>query len=309
MGSGWQPGSGLTIMEAGKMVDTIRALASAQQLPHLLRAEFDSQLATPQAVGNAIAQRQVKLRIDNIILWQNALGEIVIENSLQRFYHGHNGGSFTRADVAAAIEKLSDRLGFDVSGCRLTKVAFGPNLTGLDVQATLEALTDYKSKRFLKYEKGKGITGAKRLLTELELKLYDKQRELSEKRQAVLPSATLRYELTSRKLSYLRRLGATTVADLKSPEFFKAAEAELINRLGACGFTEQLNITSLSADEIEALALVDSPFFAAYAANRANKDRTSRRRKLAEQARAKATLTSTKADLLATLKTTLAELA
>lgn len=195
-----------------------------------------------------------------------------------------------------------------MSGCRLTKVAFGSNLTGLYVQATLQALNDYKGKRFLKYEKGKGITGAKRLLTELELKLYDKQKELAEKRQAMLPSPTLRYELTSRKLSYLRRLGVATVADLASVKFFELAGQELVARLSACGFTEQLNTDSLSADEIEALALVSSPFFAAYAANRANKDRTPRRRKLAEQARAKATLTSTKADLLASLKTTLAEL-
>ncbi|WP_460500559.1 hypothetical protein [Hymenobacter agri] len=245
----------------------------------------------------------------NLNLRRNALGEYVGENSLQRFAQGHNGGSFTRSDVAAAIQKLSDTLGFDVSGCKLTKVAFGSNLTGLDVQATLQALADYKGKRFLKYEKGKGITGAKRLLTELEIKLYDKQRELAEKRQALLPSATLRFELTSRKLSYLRRLGAATVADLASPGFFIAAGAELEDRLGACGFIEQLNTDLLSADELEALALVSSPFFAAYAANRANKDRTPRRRKLAEQARAKATLTNTKASLLTCLKSTLADLA
>jgi len=291
------------------MVDTIRVLTSVQQLPHSLRAEFDSQIAVPQAVGNVIVQRQAVLKIDNIILRQNALGEIVIENSLHRFYHGHNGGILTRTDVALAIEKLSDTLGFDVSGCRLNKVAFGSNLTGLDVQATLAALTDYRGKRFLKYERGKGITGAKRLLTELEIKLYDKQRELADKRQALLPSPALRFELTSRKLAYLRRLGVATVADLASTRFFEAAGQELEARLSVCSFTEQLNTEMLSADEIEALALVSSPLFAAYAANRSNKDRVPRRRKLAEQARAKATLTSTKADLLACLKASLAELA
>ncbi|WP_170172466.1 hypothetical protein [Hymenobacter rigui] len=245
----------------------------------------------------------------NLNLRRNALGEYVGENSLHRFGQGHNGGTFTRADVAAAIQNLSDTLGFNVSCCKLTKVAFGSNLNGLDVQATLQALADYKGKRFLKYEKGKSITGAKRLLTELEIKLYDKQRELAEKRQALLPSATLRFELTSRKLSYLRRLGATTVADLASPEFFIAAGAELEDRLGACGFTEQLNGELLSADEIEALALVSSPLFAAYAANRANKDRATRRRKLAAQAREKALLSNHKHVLLARLKAALSELA
>lgn len=299
------------MQRAREMVDTIRFVLLLWLCPQWLQDEFAAQLAiAPVTLRNdTTALRRVSITVGNINIRLNALGEVVFENSLHRFYHGHNGGTFTRSDVAAAIEKLSDTLGFDVSGCQLTKVAFGLNLTGLDMQSTLQALTDYKGKRFLKYEKGKGITGAKRLLTELELKLYDKQRELAEKRQATLPSPTMRYELTSRKLSYLRRVGATTVADLASPQFFETASKELEARLVSCGFTEQLNTDSLSADEIEALALVSSPFFAAYAANRANKDRTPRRRKLAEQARAKASLTSTKASLLKRLKATVAELA
>jgi hypothetical protein len=293
------------------MVDTIRFVLSLWLCPQWIQDEFAAQLAiTPAATANgAPAQRRISITVGNINIRLNASGEVVFENSLHRFYHGHNGGSFTRADVTAATQKLSDTLGFNVSNCQLTKVAFGPNLTGLDGQATLLALTDYKGKRFLKYEKGKGITGAKRLLTELDIKLYDKKRELADKRQAQLLVPTLRYEITSRKLAYLRRLKATTVAALDSTEFFKAAGDELIARLEACGFAEQLDQTLLSADEVEALALVNSPLFAAYAANRANKDRTPRRRKLAEQARAKATLTNTKADLLARLKSTLAGLA
>jgi hypothetical protein len=308
MGSGWQPGSSLTSMEAGKMVDTLGFVAAREQLPPWLLAEFDSPLAMPQLVGSSIVQRRKSLRIDNINLKENASGNILIENSPHRFFHGHNGGTFTLADLAAATQKLSDTLGFDVSGCQPTKVAFGANLTGLDVQSTLEAITDYKSKRFTRYEKGNSITGAKRLLTEFDIKLYDKKRELADKRQAQLLVPTLRYEITSRKLSYLRQLGVTTVADLATPKFFEKAGKELEARLVACGFTEQLNTASLLADEIEALALVSSPFFAAYAANRANKDRTPRRRKLAEKARAKATLTNTKASLLERLKATLAEL-
>ena len=291
------------------MVDTIRFVVPEWQVPRWIRAELDSQLTAPQAPGETIAQRRISVSVANINLRRDAQGQLVAENSLHRLFHGHNGGTFTRSDVAAAIQKLSAMLGFDVSGCRLTKVAFGSNLTGIDVQSSLRGLIDYKAKRFLKYEKGKRITGAKRLLTELELKLYDKKRELTEKRQAHLLSPTLRYEITSRKLSYLRRLGAATVSDLATPEFFKAGGTELIARLEACGFEEELNTDLLTADEIEALALVSSPFFAAYAANRANKDRTPRRRKLAEQARAKATLANTKGSLLTCLKATLPELA
>jgi hypothetical protein len=293
------------------MVDTIRFMLPLWLCPQWIQDEFAAQLAiTPATTANgALAQRRISIAVGNINVRLNALGEVVFENSLHRFYHGHNGGSFTRDEVAAATHKLSDTLGFDISGCRLTKVAFGSNMTGLDVQAALQALADYKGKRFLKYEKGKGITGAKRLLIELELKFYDKRKELADKHQAMLPTATLRYELTSRKLSYLRRLGATTVADLASPEFFKAASQELETRLAACGFAEQFSPDLLTADELEALALVSSPLFAAYAANRANKDRATRRRKLAAQAREKALLASPKADLLARLKATLTELA
>lgn len=291
------------------MVDTIRFIVPERLVPSWLRAELDSPLSMPHAVGEAIIQRRSSVTVGNLNLRRNALGEYVCENSLHRFAKGHNGGSFTRAEVAAAIQKLSATLGFDVSLCELRRVDIGANLTGLDVQATLQALADYKGKRFLKYERGRGITGAKRLLTELEVKLYDKQRELADKRQATLPTATLRYELTSRKLSYLRKLGAATVADLASLEFFKAASQELETRLSACGFAEQFSPDLLSADELEALALVSSPLFATYAANRANKDRATRRRKLAAQAREKALLASPKADLLIRLNATLTELA
>jgi hypothetical protein len=311
MGSGWQSGSGLSIMQrASKMVDTFRFVVPERLVPTWLRAELDSPFTAPYAIGEALAQRRVYVTLDNLNLRRNALGEYVGENSLHRFYHGHNGGSFTRADVDAAIQRLSNTLGFDVSGCKLTKVAFGANLTGLDVQATLAALTDYKGKRFLKYEKGKSITGAKRLLTELELTLYDKKRELSEKRQATLPSPTLRYEITSHKLSYLRRLKATTVADLATLAFFNSAEAELIARIEACGFAEQLDYKLLTGEEQEALALINNlEIFTAYAANRANKDKCTRRRKLANQARKKALLASPKIDLLARLQSSLTELA
>jgi len=300
------------MQRAREMVDTIRFMLLLRLCPQWLQDEFAAQLAlAPATLGDDTpAFRRVSLTVGNINIRLNALGLVVFENSLHRNFHGHNGGTFTRSDVAAAIQKLSATLGFDISGCQLTKVAFGANLTRVDGQATLRGLADYKgSKRFMKYEKGKGITGAKRLLTELEITLYDKQRELKEKRQANLPAPTLRYEITSRKLSYLRRLGVATVADLASSEFFKTAGGELIDRLEACGFEEELNTTLLTADEIEALALVSSPLFTAYAANRANKDRAPRRRKLAEQARAKATLANTKGSLLTRLKATLLELA
>jgi hypothetical protein len=228
---------------------------------------------------------------------------------LHRLFHGHNGGTFTRSDVAAAVQKLSATLGFDISGCRLTKVAFGANLTGVDVQASLRGLTDYKGKVFLKYERGRGITGAKRLLTELELKAYDKSLELK-KRHVTLPSATLRFELTSRKQSYLKRLGVCTVADLATPAFFATAKDEIIARLEACGFTETLDYSLLSGDELEALALVDNlALFSAFKANRANKDKATRRSKLAAQAKQKATKTSVKLALLGAVQNAILQLA
>lgn len=280
-----------------RMVDTIRFVVLLCLLPQWLQdALAPTTYLTPDG---SYAQRRTALTVGNISIRLNALGEAVFENSLHRFFHGHNGGRFTRADVIAAIVKLSETLGFDVSGCKLTKVAFGLNLTGVDIQATLKALTDYKGKRFLKYEKGKGITGAKRLLTELDIKLYDKQRELKQKRQASLPISTLRYEITSHKLSYLKRLKVSTVADLETSEFFELAERELISRLGACSFTESSDYSVLEGKELEALALVQNlEIFSVYKADRANKDRLPPRLKLAEAAKQKASTTNIKVKLL-----------
>ena len=298
---------------AREMVDNIQAVVPSEHLlPRWMREELASQPAALSEAGDVLTQRRVSLSIGNINIRRNSQGNIVIENSLHRFYHGHNGGKFTRSDVAAAIEKLSDTIGFDVSLCEVPREEHGVNIVPTapnGVQAALQALQAYKDKRFTKWERGTAVTGAKRLLTELELRCYDKSIEL--KRQHVtLASPTLRWEIASKRLVYVRRLGAVTVADLASPAFFAAAGAELLARLEACSFTEQLDYSLLTGDELEALALVqNAELFSAYKADRTNKNKLARRRALAEQAKQKAAATNVKMELIQLIREAISELA
>ncbi|MCR5887554.1 hypothetical protein LRS06_07140 [Hymenobacter sp. J193] len=285
------------------MVDSIRFVGAESQLPQWLQAEFASQLDTSAShlLGATVAQRRVSLTVGNINIRRNALGEVIFENSLHRFYHSHNGGLFGRRDIEAAIHLLSDTLGFDVSACELRRVDIGLNVvysTPKEVQSLLRAVTDYKGKPFTRWERGNAITSARRDLTHFSVKFYDKRYELVRKRLADIPS-TLRVELTSNRPARTRQLGACTVSDLCSLQFLTAAGTSLVNSISACGFSEPLDWSQLSPDEMEAVALVsNAEVFAAYKANRANKDRCSRRRKLAEQARQKAALLGIKSQLL-----------
>ena len=300
------------MQRAREMVDNIQAVVPSERLlPRWLREELASQPAALSETGDVLTQRRVSLSIGNINIRLNSQGKPVVENSPHRFYHGHNGGNFTRSDVAAAIEKLSDTLGFDVSLCEVRRVEIGVNVLPTapnGVQEALRALQAYKDKSFTKWERGTAVTGAKRLLTEYELKCYDKSLEL--KRQHVtLASPTLRWEIASKKIAYVRRLGVVTVADLATPSFFKAGGDELVARLEACSFAEQLNYSLLTGDELEALALVQNgELWRAYKADRTDKNKVARRRTVAEQAKLKAAATNVKAELLWLVQEAISEL-
>lgn len=213
---------------ANKVYDTIKIKKQLDQLPkevlRCTRAPFywgnSLWLPTFNKYGDAVRYHtdinnlRVKLRGH----------EIIIENSLQKFYMGNNYQDFTYSQVVEAFQKLNTVLPFTIRDANIVKLSTGVVIQE-EAQPIFESWLEYKGKSPRIMTNRNTIYGAYFQATNYKIKGYDKTFEVKQHNQVSLNDNYFRFELEAYSRHFTSRsqpIQTVTVQDLMNPSTFNA---------------------------------------------------------------------------------------
>lgn len=182
-------------------------------------------------------------------IWvHNYSKRIEVRGSLHKYWSkSHNGGPFPRWAVAQAVQRLSAALLFNPEQAVLHVVEFGANVP-LSVPAK-----PLLSRMMLHSRKGgpanvPGSSHSRRgLMREVEtehyyLKGYDKEAQVDDSSNDTTGSECLRFELKTRKMQLLNRIGVRTLADLTKLANLEAMGKLLVEQWESLLFVAPINL-------------------------------------------------------------------
>ncbi len=185
---------------------------------------------------------------------------IHISNSLHKFFKGNNYSDFTRSELIASIDLLSDSLGVSDQLILPTFLEFGINTTFSDMTAYLNSMALYKGKNFYPMKKNSVEYGKKVEMCEVYAKAYDKSKEFLLHNKITCPiNDLLRVEIGlkgKRQLSIIPNL-----ADLKKKETLLLLQQKLLYYFKFIEFDEFYNLQGISNRDLELLYAGKNPEF------------------------------------------------
>lgn len=220
-----------------------------------------------------------------LAFWGNCLH---IRNSLHKFHHGDNYGSFTRSEITASLDELNSLLaygftGIDVRQAEVRQFEYGVNFEMENPESYWGQLSNYGGKPFRAMETSSGTAyGAGRKLKQYELKAYSKCFQVKEVDRMNI-TGRLRLEVVVKEMGHLTArknnpIPIRIAADLERVEVLAA----LANDLEAKFMKVVKKVTNpprcLSRHELLVLAYMTHPDAAKFLAKMTKQQRTRDRR-------------------------------
>jgi hypothetical protein len=136
-----------------------------------------------------------------------------ITGSLHKYWHGHNGGDFTKSQLQKAIDKFCKFLNISPTDLSVHNLEFSGNICPLldatDILSDIVAFKNTNWTRPISDDKGCYLQFPK---VDYTFKIYDKARHLANDR-IIIPN-TVRIEVKATNSRYLRFANIKTMADL-----------------------------------------------------------------------------------------------
>ncbi len=187
-------------------------------------------------------------------------GKIIISNSLHKFYHGNNYSDFSHSEIVNAIEVIENKFGISSDKFKLKHLEFGINIQSeYDVwqEMTMYISTGFD---FMKHHKRK--YGKKCILTEYNLKVYDKTfvAKLDYNSYYNAPNNIKRFEIQYKKMRCIKKI-ATHLSDLKNKEVLENLSIQFLNCFKKVITFPNYNYHSLSPRRRELVFAGQNPKF------------------------------------------------
>lgn len=176
--------------------------------------------------------------------------QLIIENSIHKFYHGNNYCDFTLSEFEKAIKQLSEYLGFDIFKAKVNKFEYGCNIQIENPMALIEMINNYKGKFFQTLYEKTFIYGKKLILSDFAIKFYDKKKEVKFHDKIKLDHCLLRFEKVIISMRHLHKKGIPIhlVRDLISPQNLLKLKEDLILTFRKINKEPFINLNNLSLE-------------------------------------------------------------
>jgi len=132
-------------------------------------------------------------------------GSVQIENSLHKFFHGHNYNDFFLSEVESSINRLASICSLNPQNTIIKGLEYGCNVVVKDVHNVLNGLVSNRNKAYqpmvwngLKY----GVTCQ---FGQYSIKAYNKTQEAKIHYKVAIPENTLRWEIRIKKMPALHK--------------------------------------------------------------------------------------------------------
>lgn len=245
------------------MVDNITLMLETKAPPQLHKAkgqpfEYKGQLYCPRYRNGQLCSYEAQIKNLRLCLYPE---KVYLLNSLHKFYKGNNYSDFTKSELRATIEEISDITGIRWEQAEIKKLEYGCNIpgNGAGISATLQA---YKGKDYLPMAKNGKAYGKALDATKYTLKGYDKQYQVQQVDKLPLSTPLFRWEVVAKQGQYLQRILNTEKLTCK-----KVLNRESLNILGndaTIKFEQSLkkqsvNLHLLTAEQKKIIAVMHDP--------------------------------------------------
>lgn len=139
-----------------------------------------------------------------------------IQGSLAQYFNDgeHNAFDFEPQQIKTALNRLSTQFKLDLKQCHLHGLEIGFNIRiPIQVDGFLSRIKQLKSSGFASLYKGRKVIGKKIDFQQYSIKLYNKG-----KQQGTDEKHYLRFEISVKKMQFLKQYGITKLEDLENTE-------------------------------------------------------------------------------------------
>ena len=188
--------------------------------------------------------------------------QLVISNSLHKFFKGNNYSDFTRSELIQSIDLLSDILGIKSTLIMPAIIEYGINEKISDIDNYLNSILNYKGKQIGVMRKKSSEYGRKLEMEQVYIKAYDKTKETwfhYKQRLTIDNSNLLRAEIGligKKQLSFIPNLNA-----LKNIDTLKILQKKLLYYFEFIELNESYNLNNISNRDLELLHAGQNPLF------------------------------------------------
>lgn len=173
---------------------------------------------------------------------------LTLAGSLHKYHNGGtvNSGRFTLADIQTAVHDLSIRFGVEPDSTLVENVEIGVNVAlPFCPSRVIDAAIVCQNKPFTLFDGSKPKLGKRCVLSDYEVKYYDKGKQSGDPRAHVL-----RVEVKVKKMRYLDAYGVVLLADLTNPAKVRPLVEVLLSAINATVFIDpRADLANLTPSE------------------------------------------------------------
>lgn len=242
------------------MIDNLKISILCLELAHLFYGktnsiDFNGIVFNPVIIQSYVVKWIASLKNLRLTFIKD---QLIIENSIHKFYHGNNYCDFTLSELEKAINQLSEYLGFDIFKAKVLKLEYGCNIRIENPIATIEFIKDYKNKSFSQCYKNSICYGKKIEMTDFSIKLYDKQKEVKLHYKKDIDDSLLRIEKEIKNMRHLHKNGIPIylVSDLINPQNLLKLKEDLVFTFREINKEPFINLNNLSVEVCKKIAAI-----------------------------------------------------
>lgn len=249
-------------MKPPPMIDNITLVRDNKPPPQLHKAkgqpfEYKGLIYSPKFNNGQIIRYETQCKNLRVYLYPE---KVYLLNSLHKFYKGNNYSDFTKSELRAAIEAISDITGIRWKQATVKKIEYGCNAS-VNAANAIHSLQSYKGKDFQSMAKNGIRYGAACEFAQYRIKGYDKAFELKHTDKINLQTSIFRWEVQVKNPQYFNRMKQPVISAgqlLTEKVLFTLANDAVMKYENSIKM-QHLNLYKLSAEQKKIIAVMHNP--------------------------------------------------
>lgn len=185
--------------------------------------------------------------------------QLIVTNSLHKFYCGNNYKPFSYSQVVKSINYLNSILPIDVYNAKIIKISVGVVINE-NPQKVFNQWQYFLGKEYLPMKNRNKTYGAKFYLTDYQIKGYDKTFEVKNHNQVKLEKEYFRFEIDNCKPKVLNNktnnIDIYTVRDLVDKEKFKKVGKMILDKYITIEKSSKIDLSILNIKQKRLIASI-----------------------------------------------------
>jgi hypothetical protein len=249
-------------MKLPPMIDNITLMLEIKPPPQLHKAkgqpfEYKGRAYCPKYRNGQLCGYETQIKNLRVYVYPE---RIYLTNSLHKFFKSNNYSDFTKSELRAAIENISDTTGIRWNKATVKKIEYGCNVSAKATNA-IHSLQSYKGKDFQPMAKNGIRYGAACDFAQYRIKGYNKTFELKHTDKINLQTPIFRWEIQVKNPQYFNRMKQPIISagQLLTGKVLFTLANDAVTKYENSIKMQHLNLYKLSAEQKKIIAVMHNP--------------------------------------------------